>query len=156
MEVNVCTVVAVNACLPLFLFYFLFFIARIFLQATTDQPKKIEIYFSFFIVFNRFTLFKCRLSVVLWLDVGDLPENLRTVYLCHKNKKTTKSVLSNLFVFGGEEWWMERTSAAAGWCQWTVGTARRYNLHPMQFVLSLPLVKDETVSRTKRTELSSF
>ena len=51
---------------------------------------------------------------------------------------------------------MERTSAVASWCQWTVETARRYNLYPMRFVLSLPLVKDETVSRTKRTELSSF
>jgi len=45
-------------------------------QATTDQAEKDKFISHFSTVFNR-------LSVVLWFDEGDFPENLHIVCPCH-------------------------------------------------------------------------
>ena len=48
-------------------------------QAVKNKPKE-DKYFS--VIFHRFWPFICCLSVVLWLDKGDFPENVHTVCLC--------------------------------------------------------------------------
>ena len=48
-------------------------------EAVTNQPKQDE---SFAFIFHRFRPFICCLSVVLWLDKGDFPQNLHTVCPC--------------------------------------------------------------------------
>ena len=51
----------------------------LFLKTEPKQDK------SFSFIFHLFRPFICCLSVVLWLDEGDFPENLHTVCLClHK------------------------------------------------------------------------
>ena len=48
-------------------------------RTSCKNSTKTSLFFlSFFIVFKRL----CYLSVVLWLDKGDFPENLRTACLC--------------------------------------------------------------------------
>ena len=49
-------------------------------KRVTDFALIREISFSFFIIFNSLTAV---LSVVLWLDEGDFPQNLHIVCLCH-------------------------------------------------------------------------
>ena len=48
-------------------------------QAVKTQPKQDK---SFSFIFHRFWLFICCLSVILWFDKGDFPENLHTVRPC--------------------------------------------------------------------------
>ena len=55
------------------------------LSSTEQVKKKInqsKTDNSFSLIFHRFYPFICCLSVVLWLDKGDFPENVHTVCPC--------------------------------------------------------------------------
>ena len=48
-------------------------------QAVKTLPKQHK---SFSFIFHHFCLFICCLSVILWLDKWDIPENVHTVCPC--------------------------------------------------------------------------
>ena len=50
-------------------------------QLNNNNNNKKEISFS--VIFHRFQPFICCLSVILWLDKGDCPENLHVVSPCY-------------------------------------------------------------------------
>ena len=52
---------------------------------------------SFSFIFHHYWPFICRLSVVLWLDKGDFPENLHTV--CVLNKRSFESFCVWIFSY---------------------------------------------------------
>ena len=69
--------------------------ASVLKQDPNTKSFKQKKYFSF--IFHHYWPFICRLSVVLWLDKGDFPENLHTV--CVLNKRSFESFCVWIFSY---------------------------------------------------------